>query len=125
MSIMFKTSRPIGFSDIREVNKNLNERGAEFYPGDRTVEEVHLVFEVMLGSYYLTYKKAGLGIYDYSPISKTFSIVERTMGNKGEKILKLFEEFTNIKFQHEDDGFEDPSPNSVSELTKNQGVKLQ
>ena len=125
MSIMFKTSRPIGFSDIREVNKNLNERGAELYPGDRTVEEVHLVYEVMLGSYYLTYKKAGLGIYDYSPKTKTFSRVERTMGNRGEKILKLFEEFTDIKFQHEDDGFKDPSPNSVSELNKYLGVKLQ
>ena len=47
------------------------------------------------------------------------------MGNRGEKILKLFEEFTDIKFQHEDDGFKDPSPNSVSELNKYLGVKLQ
>ena len=114
MSTMFKTSRPIRLSDIWEVNKNLPLGG----------DKIQFVQDVMSGFYYLTYKKAGLGIYGYSPKTKTFSSVERTMGNRGEKILKLFEDFTDIKFQHEDDGFEDPSPNSVSELIKNQGVKL-
>jgi len=31
----------------------------------------------------------------------------------------------DIKFQHEEDGFDDPSPNSVAELIKNNGIRFK
>ena len=67
----------------------------------------------------------GLFIEDYNPKNKTFRNVRRTFGNKGEVVLQVFHDLTDIKFQHEEDGFDDPSPNSVAELIKNNGIRFK
>jgi len=109
VSITFRASKPIGFSDIGELNKEL-----PFMRG-----ELNLMHDLISGCSYLVYGNNCLFIEDYNPKTKTFRNVRRTLGNGGEMVLDLIQRNLNITFQHEEDGFEDPSPNSVGELVKN------
>mgnify|MGYP004134807025 FL=1 len=65
-----------------------------------------------------------LFIEDYNPKTKTFRNVRRTFGNGGEKVLDFIQKNSSITFQHEEDGWPDPSPNSVGELIRNKGIRL-
>ena len=114
MSITFRASKRIGFSDIRELNKKL-----PFLRG-----ELYLTHHLISGCHYLVYEGNCLFIEDYNPKTKTFRNVRRTFGNGGEKVLDLIQKNSNITFQHEEDGWDNPSPNSIGELIKNKGIRL-
>ena len=113
MAISFKASKPIGFSDIREVNKKLPWGG-----------ELNLRHDLISGCHYLVHGNTCLFIEDYNPKTKTFRNARRTFGNGGEKVLDLIQKNSSITFQHEEDGWGDPSPNSIGELIKHNGIRL-
>jgi len=114
MPISFKASKPIGFSDIKELNKNLEPRKEQF----------SLAHDLISDCYYLLSDNNALFIEDYNPKTKTFRNVRRTFGNGGERVLDLIQKNSSITFQHEEDGWEDPSPNSIGELIKHNGIRL-
>jgi len=116
MAISFKASKSIGFSDIREVNEKLGP----FMGG-----ELNLMHDLISGCYYLLSADNALFIEDYNPKTKTFRNVRRTFGNGGVKVLDLIQKNSSITFQHEEDGWGDPSPNSIGELIKHNGIRMQ
>jgi len=113
MSITFTASKPISFKDIIELNKKLYMRG-----------ELNLTHDLINDYHHLEYGNKCLFIEDYNPKTKTFRNVRRTFGNGGEKVLDFIQKNSSITFQHEEDGWPDPSPNSVGELKKNKGIRL-
>jgi len=114
MSITFTASKPISFSDIGELNNKLPFIGGE----------LNLMHDLISGCYYLVAGNTCLFIEDYNPVTKIFRNVRRTFGNGGERVLDLIQKNSSITFQHEEDGWPDPSPNSVGELIKNKGIRL-
>ena len=113
MAISFKASKPIGVSDINVLNKKL----------DPSRGELNLMHDLISGCHYLLSDKNALFIEDYNPKTKTFRNVRRTFGNGGERVLDLIQKNSSITFQHEEDGWEDPSPNSIGELIKHNGIR--
>jgi hypothetical protein len=120
MTISFKASREITHADIKSINDVLMKS-----PIDGCVEQLYLTRDEINEWYNLILGDHGLFIEDYNPKNKTFRNVRRTFGNKGEVVLQVFHDLTDIKFQHEEDGFDDPSPNSVAELIKNNGIRFK
>ena len=114
MTISFKASKPISFSDIGELNKKLGPREEQF----------NLAHDLISDCYYLLSATNALFIEDYNPKTKTFRNVRRTFGNGGERVLDLIQKNSSITFQHEEDGWEDPSPNSIGELIRHNGIRL-
>ena len=113
MTISFKASKPISFSDIEELNKKLGP----------TKEQFNLTHDLVDNCYYLVSDNTCLFIEDYNPKTKIFRNVRRTFGNGGERVLDLIQKNSSITFQHEEDGWEDPSPNSIGELIKHNGIR--
>ena len=124
MTISFKASREISHADIKSINAALLKSPIDV-DGVRYVEQLYLTRDEINEWYNLILGGHGLFIEDYNPKNKTFRNVRRTFGNKGEVVLQVFHDLTDIKFQHEEDGFDDPSPNSVAELIKNNGIRFK
>ena len=116
MAISFKASKPIGFSDVEKLNKKLGP----------TEDNFTLMHDLISGSYYLSSDRRPICLFieDFNPHTKTFRNVRRTFGNGGERVLDLIQKNSSITFQHEEDGWEDPSPNSIGELIKHNGIRL-
>ena len=115
MAISFTASKNINFTDIDELNKKLGPMADPFKVMHDLVNDWY---------YLLSCRNSCLFIEDYNPTTKTFRNVRRTFGNSGERVLDLIQKNSSITFQHEEDGWEDPSPNSISELIKHHGIRL-